>query len=185
MGFLRISKYRQLLVLVSLSVILALPSIAHASPFGAGVYGADVPYGSATSISISLGSAASMTLTPSGPNFSGSGSQTVTITSTDVVGYKLYVNADTTTSMSNGTDTIAASANGSPAPLAVNSWGYNTSGSSSNFKGMSLSQTLVTSKTGPFKNGDSTTFTYGSLIDITKSSGSYTVGVVYTAIGDS
>lgn len=54
MSFLRISKYRQLFALFSLSVIIALPSIAHASPFGAGVYGADVPFGSATSQSLTV-----------------------------------------------------------------------------------------------------------------------------------
>lgn len=164
---------------------LVVQQSALASPFGAGAFGADVPFGSMTTIGIGLGSSPSMTLTPSGPNFSGSASQVVTVTSTDVVGYKLYINATTSTSMSNGTDTIAASANGSPSTLATNTWGYNITGSTTNFTGMTLSQVEIRSRTGPYKSGDATTLTYGALIDNTKSSGTYTVNVTYTAIGQS
>ncbi|MDQ5982967.1 MAG: hypothetical protein QG549_965, partial [Patescibacteria group bacterium] len=145
--------------------------------------GADDPFGSMTTIGISIGSSPSMTLIQSGPNFGGSDSHTVTVTSTDVVGYKLYVNATTSTSMSNGTDTIAASANSSPASLATNTWGYNTSGSTTNFKGMTLSQVEIKSMTGPYKTGDNTSITYGAIVDNSKSSGTYTVDVTYTAIG--
>lgn len=175
---------------LSFLVLLAVTSFfiqhtATASPFGMGVFGADVPFGAMTTIGISLDTSPSMTLTPSGPNFSGSGSHTVTVTSTDVVGYKLYVNATSTTSLSNGTDTIPASANGSPSALSVNSWGYNTSGSSTSFKGMTLSQVEIKSMTGPYKSGDNTAVTYGALIDNSKSSGTYTVDITYTAIGQS
>lgn len=168
-------------LLLACSILVQQP--VGASTFGAGLFGADVPFGSMTTIGISIGSSPSMTLTPSGPNFSGSDSHTVTVTSTDVVGYKLYVNADTSASMSNGTDTIAASANGGPASLATNTWGYNTSGSTSNFKGMTLSQVEIKSMTGPYKSGDNTSVTYGAIVDNTKSSGTYTVNVTYTAIG--
>lgn len=168
-------------LMLACSLLVQRP--VEASTFGAGVFGADVPFGSMTTIGISIGSSPSMTLAPSGPNFSGSGSHTVTVTSTDVVGYKLYVNATTSTSMSNGTDTIAASANGSPASLATNTWGYNTSGSTTNFKGMTLSQVEIKSMTGPYKTGDNTSITYGAIVDNSKSSGTYTVNVTYTAIG--
>ncbi len=156
-----------------------------AQPYGKGVYGADVPYGNLTSISIGLSSAVSMTLSPSGPNLGGNGSQTVTVTSTDVVGYNLYINATTSTSMTNGTDTIAASGNGSDAPLTASSWGYNTTGSTTDFTGMTLSQVQIKDANGPFKNGDATSVTYGVLISTAKSSGVYTVDVTYTAIGKS
>ncbi len=82
--------------------------------------------------------------------------------------------------MTNGTDTIPASGNTSAGPLAVNSWGYNTDGSS-NFVGILSTPTLIKDANGPYKNGDDTTITYGALTNITKSSGQYTVGVVYTA----
>lgn len=163
-------------------VILQQPALAQ--PFGIGIYGADVPFGNLTSISINLGTSVSMTLTPSGPNLYGSGSQVVTVTSTDVVGYGLYIHNPTTTSMSNGTDTITASSNVTAAPLAVNSWGYNTDGSS-NYIGLTTTPTLINDRTGPYKSGDSTTVTYGALTSTSKSDGTYTIGVTYTAVGKS
>lgn len=99
------------------------------------------------------------------------------------MGYDLYVNVNVSTAMSNGLSSIPASGNSSPAPLAINTWGYNTTGSTTDFKGMSGTQTLINSGTGPFKSGVDTTVTYGTYIDTTKSSGVYSVGVTYTAVG--
>jgi len=157
---------------------------ANASPFGQGLFGADVPFGSETSIAIALGGNAALGLTPSGPNFSGTGSHTLTVTSTDVVGYKLYAFSPTSTTMTNGSDTIPASSNSSPSTLAVNTWGYNTTGSTTNFTGMLTTPSLIKDASGPYKNGDDTTITYGALTDITKSAGDYTVGVVYTVVAE-
>ncbi len=175
--------------LVVVSLVLACCVIfqqpASASPFGAGVFGEDVPFGSETSIAISLSNNTGLMLELTGQSFSGTGTHTVTVASTDVVGYKLYVNATSATSMSNGSDTVAASDNSNAAPLAVNSWGYNTTGSSSNFKGITLSQALIKDADGPYKSGDDTTVTYGAVIDRVKSSGVYTVDVTYTAVGES
>jgi len=157
------------------------PSVA-ASPFGQGVFGAHVPFGVVTSLTISLGSNVSLTLSPSGSTFVGSGSHTISVTSTDVVGYSLYVYSSSgSTNMTNGTDTIPASSNGSAAPLATNTWGYNTDGSS-NYLGMTTHPVLLKTATGPYESGDNTTVTYGVLTDITKSAGSYTTSVTYTAI---
>lgn len=167
------------------TVWLALPSsLVSAQPFGKGVYGADVPFGSLTTLSIGLSNTVGMTLTPSGANLYGTGSHVVTITSLDVVGYELYTHNPADTSMSNGTDTIAASGNTTGAPLAINTWGYNIDGSS-HFVGLTTSQELLRNEDGPFKNGDDTTVTYGALVDKTKSSGTYTVDITYTAIGKS
>lgn len=181
----KVRKTHLLIAFTAFVISMAFYQPVFASPFGLGVFGADVPYGSATSIVISLSGSVGLVMAPSGPNFAGSGSHTVTVTSTDVVGYKLYANSSTTTSLSNGNDTIAASSNNSPAPLAVNSWGYNTTGSPTNFKGMTLSPVLLKAGDGPFKNGDDTTVTYGALIDHTKSAGTYSANVTYTAVGDS
>jgi hypothetical protein len=155
---------------------------AHASPFGEGLFGADVPFGSLTSIAINLGNNVSLNLTPSGGNYSGTGSHTITVTSTDVVGYKLYVYSTGSTSLTNGSYSIPASGNSTPSTLAVNSWGYNTD-ASSNFVGMTTTPAVLKTATGPFKNGDDTTVTYGALADITKGAGDYTVTVTYTAVG--
>lgn len=164
--------------------ISTIASVGHtvtASPFGQGVFGADVPFGSATSLSIALGGNVALSLTPSGPNFVGSSSHTITVTSTDVVGYNLYIYGAAGTTMVNGADTIPASSNSVPGSLAANSWGYNTDGSS-NYIGMTTTPSLLKSASGPYKNGDNTTVTYGVLADITKGAGDYTTNVTYTAV---
>lgn len=163
------------------SVLIQQP--ANASPFGQGVLGADVPFGSLTSLSIALGGNVSMNLTPSGPNLTGTGSHTLTVTSNDTVGYRLYAYSPSGTTMTNSSYTIPTSGNGSPAILSVNTWGYNTDGSS-NFVGMLTTPSLIKDATGPYKNGDDTTVTYGALANITKGAGAYTVGVVYTAVAE-
>ena len=166
--------------------LLALPiPFASAQPFGKGVYGADVPFGSLTSLSIGLSNSVAMVLSPSGGNLAGTGSHVVTITSLDVVGYSLYINNPTNTDMVNGSFTIPASGNSTGSPLTLNTWGYNTTGSTTNFIGLTTSQVLLTDRTGPYKNGDDTTVTYGAYIDTTKGSGTYTVDVTYTAVGKS
>lgn len=176
---------RAFYTLAALIVSAFLPlSVAYAQPFGVGVFGADVPFGDLTSISIDLGSTVNITPTSiGGGQFSGNASQTVTVTSTDVIGYDLYINATTITGLKSGGNTIPASGNGSPAALTVNTWGYNTTGSTSNFKGITTSPVSIDTATGPYKNGRDTTVTYGTLIDGASISGTYTVNVTYTAIG--
>ncbi|MFA5004296.1 MAG: hypothetical protein WC498_03420 [Candidatus Saccharimonadales bacterium] len=153
-----------------------------AAPFGQGEFGADVPFGSATSLSVALGGNVSLSLAPSGPNFVASGSHTITITSTDPVGYNLYIYSPSGTNMTGIPGTIPASSNTVAGALAVNTWGYNTTGSTTNFLGMTTAPVLLKSAIGPFKTGDNTAVTYGVLTDITKSAGSYNVSITYTAV---
>lgn len=173
--------YRPLVVLFLIVAVFSVAPTVVASPFGQGVFGAHVPFGSITSLAISLGGNVNLSLTPSGSNLSGSGSHTITVTSTDVVGYSLYIYSAGSTNMSNGTDTIPASSNSSLAPLANNTWGYNTDGST-NYKGMTTVPTLLKTATGPYETGDNTTVKYGVLTDFSKSSGVYTTTVTYTAV---
>jgi hypothetical protein len=161
---------------------IGFASVANASPFGQGVFGADVPFGSATSISINLSGNVPITLAPSGGNFTGTGSHVVTVTSTDVVGYYLYAHTTSGTSMTNGAASIPASSNNSAAPLSVGSWGYNTTGSTTNFLGMPASSVVIKDATGPYKSGDPTTVTYGALTSGTQEAGTYNVAVTYTAV---
>lgn len=168
------------LIVLAGAVILARP--AWASPFGHGVFGADVPFGSATSLSISLGGNVNISLASSGANFSGTGSHTVTVTSTDVVGYMLYAHTTGSSSMVNGSATIPASSNSSAAALSVGTWGYNTAGSTTNFLGMNSTGVLLKDASGPFKSGDPTTVTYGALTSGTQEAGNYSVAVTYTAV---
>lgn len=162
-------------------LILSAPSV-YASPFGQGVFGADVPFGSATSISINLGGDVALSLAPSGGNFSGTASHTVTVTSTDVVGYYLYAHTTGGSDMISGSDSIPASGNTSAGPLSVGTWGFNTTGSTSDFLGMGTTSALIKDATGPFKNGDSTAVTYGALVSNTQPAGNYSVAVTYTAV---
>lgn len=172
---------RPLLVLFCIFGVLSLqPSVA-ASPFGQGVFGADVPFGSLTSLAISLGGNVSLSLLPNGGNFSASGSHTIGVTSTDVVGYQLYIASPGGTAMTSGSSTIPASGNATAAPLASNTWGYNTTGTT-NYLGIATTPKLLKTATGPYKSGDNTTVTYGVIADITKGAGTYNVAVTYTAV---
>ena len=173
--------FRPLLLLCGLCMILSIAPTVAASPFGQGVFGANVPFGSLTSITISLGSNVNISMTPSGGTFVGSGSHTINVTSNDVVGYSLYIYDAGGTNMVNGASTIPASSNGTPAALATNTWGYNIDGSS-NYLGLTSRPVLLKTATGPYKSGDSTTVTYGVLTDLTKSNGNYTNTVTYTAV---
>jgi hypothetical protein len=173
---------RGITVAALLAVLFVTPQSAHASPFGQGVFGADVPFGSATSISIALGGDVALNLAPSGAQFSGTGSHTVTVTSTDVVGYLLYLRPTNGTSLSNGSATITASSNGSAAALTEGTWGYNTTGSTTNFLGLSNGIAEIKNANGPYKSGDPTTVTYGALTGATQAAGNYTMAVTYTVV---
>jgi hypothetical protein len=155
--------------------------IAWASPFGQGVFGAQVPFGSQTAISIALGGNVNLSLVPNGSNFSASGSSSVTVTSTDVDGYNLYVYSPSSTSLINGGNSIPASSNVSAAALSVNSWGYNTDGSS-NFVGLTSTPTVITTTTGPYENGNTTNVTYGVLAASTTPSGTYSGNTTFTVV---
>jgi hypothetical protein len=163
------------------SLLLSAAPVS-AAPFGQGKFGADVPFGSMTSISINLGGDVALSLAPSGGNFSGNNSHTVTVTSTDVVGYLLYAHTTGSTAMANGSASIPASSNSSDAPLSVGSWGYNTTGSTGNFSGMNATSVLLKDANGPYKGGDPTTITYGALVNNTQAAGTYSIGVTYTAV---
>lgn len=167
---------------VLMCALFAMPQDASASPFGWGKFGADVPFGSATSLSISLGGNVALNLTSGGSTFSGTGSHTVTVTSTDVVGYFLYAHTTGASDLANGSATITASSNSSAGPLAVGTWGYNTTGSTTDFLGMGTTSSVLKDASGPFKNGDNTTVTYGALAPATQAAGSYSVAVTYTAV---
>jgi len=172
---------RILAVMAVLCGIWSLQSNASASPFGQGVFNAQVPFGSQTSISIALGGDVNLSLTPSGSNFSGSGSTSATVTSTDVEGYYLYMYTPGSSSLVNGSSTIPASSNSTAGTLSSNTWGYNTDGSS-NYIGPSTTPTVIASGTGPFESGDTTNVTYGVLVDITNPAGNYTTNVAFTAV---
>ena len=168
-------------LIITIAITFFVPSVSFASPYGVGIYNANVPYGGETQLTISTSGAISIPINPSVGGTLGSASGTVTVVSTDVVGYKLYVRALTSTNMVNGVASLPASANGSPAALATNTWGYNLD-ASTNFTGITSSDVLIRSAVGPFTSGDTTTVTYGVKIDQSKAAGNYSSTVIYTAV---
>lgn len=162
-----------------ITLFSALPVLAQ--PYGKGKYDENVPYGSATSLTISTTGNISIQITPTDSGSLGTALNTVTVSSTDVVGYDLYIRSLTSTDMANGPFSLPASANGLPAPLANNTWGYNTD-ASADFVGMTLTDELIKTLAGPATSGDNTNVTYGVKVDNNKPAGSYSTTVVYTAV---
>lgn len=167
-------------IFLAIFTIFALPSISYAQPYGKGLYDANVPYGNQTSLTISTSGNINIPITPTTDGTLATGDSTVTISSTDVVGYKLYIRALSTTDMDNLGTPLPTSVNGSPAPLATNTWGYNTD-ASTNFVGISLTDALIHSVSTPITN-DATTVTYGMKLDFAKPAGNYSATVLYTAV---
>jgi len=176
-------KYKLILTVLTISaIVFTIDSIVQAAPYSRGTYNANVPYGSQTSLSISTGSAVNLSLSsPSDTGTLASAPSVITVYSTDVVGYKLYIRSLSSTNMVQGSTTIPTSVNGSPAPLAVNTWGFNTD-ASSNYIGSSLSDIQLKNATGPYTAGNVTTVTYGLKLDNSFPAGAYSTNVMYTAV---
>jgi len=153
---------------------------SYAQPYGKGKYNAIVPYGNQTSLSIATSGNITIPITPTDSGATGTANSTVTISSTDVMGYKLYIRALNRTDMDNLGTYLPSRALGT-GTLPVNTWGYNIAGSTTDFDGISLSDTLIKSIATPAPN-DITTFTYGLKVDMAKPAGRYTVDILYTAV---
>lgn len=161
-----------------------------AAPYGIGVYDAVVPYGNQTSLTINASNVTISAQASSAGQLS-TASNAVTVYSTDVHGYKLYLNAASSASLTRALGgTIPASANtfSSPAALATNTWGYNTD-ASTNFIGVITTPILVTSfitnfsgPSAPSVGGSVTTVTYGVKLDYTEPAGTYSTNIMYTAV---
>lgn len=174
-------RYKLIIAVFSITAIVFFAeTTVYAQPYGAGIYDSNVPYGNESSLSISA-TAATMGINPSTGGTLGTASGPVTVTSTDVVGYKLYIRAIGSTAMTAGLSSIPASANTSDATLLINTWGYNTTAAAT-FTGITTSDVLLKSATGPFSTGDTTTVTYGLNIDRAKSAGTYVSNIIYTAV---
>lgn len=150
-----------LAVLFSLLLSLGFVLTVSAQPYGVGLYSENVPYGGATTMTISA-SNVGITLTPLTSGAIASSTADVTVASTDVVGFMLYVRALGSTNMAEVTSgaLLPASANVSPNTLTLNTWGYNLDGSTL-FAGITSTDVLIKSVTGPAASGDITSVTYG------------------------
>lgn len=162
--------------------LMLMQQPVHAAAFGQGPFGADIPFGAGTAIDMSFSGDVEFTLSPSGGSFSGQGNNTVTVVSNNPVGYYLFLYAQNSTALVKGSDAIPASANSSPGALALNTWGYNTDGSS-NYVGITGTKALIDSVDGEQESGNNTDVYYGVYVDITKPAGDYTQSVTHTLVG--
>lgn len=170
-----------LLIIAIFGTVTLSVSTAFASTYGSGKYNAVVPYGGQTNLTINTSGNVAIPITPGSSATLGSATGTVTVVSTDAVGYKLYIRALGSSNMTSSASTIPTSANATAALLATNTWGYNLDGSI-NFVGMTTSDVLIRTGTGPFETGDITSVTYGVKIDQSIAAGSYSTTVIYTAV---
>lgn len=164
---------------ISITISLVVSSGVFAQPYGAGKYDANIPYGDQTSITISATNV-SIAATASSAGQLSTATGTVTVNSTDTVGYKLYVSSVGSTNLTATGATIPASGNSSAGALVTNTWGYNTD-ASTNFLGITTTNALIKSFTGPIKAGDTTTVTYGVNLDYRQKAATYSTTVLYTA----
>ncbi len=140
-------------------------------------------------------------LTPTAGGNLSSASDTVAVTTNDVAGYTLTLaDADATTTLVSGANSIPASANaiGSGAALASNTWGFalpggagfdasytaenNSASSSSKWSGIPATGSPYTLKsTSSTATADPTTVWYAVKVNSSQASGTYTDIVTYTA----
>ncbi len=149
------------------------------------------------------GSPVNLAITATGAGSFTSGSDTVTVSTNSPAGYTLSIKAATTT-LGNGTDTLAASSAtaASPSTLLKNTWGYRiddataTTGftnspattaetnvaslTSTKWAGVTASDVTLKSTSGVATN-DNTVVWFGTGVDTSKSGGTYTGSVTFTA----
>ncbi|MFZ1812667.1 MAG: hypothetical protein WAU02_04115 [Candidatus Saccharimonadales bacterium] len=162
-----------------------------------------------TSIGITTSGTVTLNIIPVSGGSQTTASDTVTVTTNNATGYNLKLkDADATTTLTNGGNSIAASTNttwGTPAILSNNTWGYGiasgTSGltASSNFSaaysaltdqttdahlflGVTATDQLLRTTAAAAGSGDVTTVWYSAKADTTKAIGTYTDTVTYTAV---
>jgi hypothetical protein len=167
-----------------------------------------------TTINATVGSAISMTtsgtvtigVTPGASAAATSASDTVTVATNSSNGYTLTLaDADATTGLTSGGNTIAAHAGtwASPTTLATNKWGYRVDGAgtfgagptsaqtnqanlSGTWAGMPATGSAQTLKTtGTTAAADVTTVWYGVKVDASQPNGVYSDSVTYTATTNS
>lgn len=177
-----------------------------ASPFVASVASAantTINASVAPTISMTTSGTVGISLTPTSGGVVSSSSDAVSVTTNAKNGYTLKLaDADATTTLANGAETITAHTGtyAVPTALGTNSWGYrivgqggfgptaysaetNAGSSTSTWAGVPASGSDTTIKTTASKatSGDPTTVWYGVKADNSLSSGTYTDTVTYTA----
>ncbi len=153
-----------------------------------------------TTSSQGTGNNVDLSLSPGGSPVLTSASDTITVNTNNTAGYLLTLaDADATETLTNGGNTIAASANttASPAALATNTWGFAVPGGlfdasysvESNATSSATKWAKIPSTGSPYTlkttaavaTNDTTVVWYAAKIDSSKPTGTYTDQVVYTA----
>lgn len=161
-----------------------------------------------STISIATSGTVTLNIVPVSGGSQSTASDTVTVTTNQASGYNLNLkDFDSTLTLANGGDSIAASTNntwGSAAALANNTWGFaiasGTTGLTAasgfdasysaltdqtsdpaKFMGIQASDELLRTTAVPAGSGDPTTVWYSAKADTTLPIGTYTNTVVYTA----
>ncbi|HSX06614.1 MAG TPA: hypothetical protein VLG92_02755 [Candidatus Saccharimonadia bacterium] len=186
------------------SVMLLLVTVpALAINYGSGTYGS-CQFGSC-SITIGSSGTVNVDVIPTGSGSCTIQKDAVTVTTSNTSGYTLSLaDTSTNTALLKGASTIAASSasQASPAPLAINHWGYrvdgvggfgagptsaqtNTGVGTTTFAGIPASNgtpsTLASTSTAA-SSGSTTNVWYGVCANVSIVSGSYTSQVLYTAV---
>ncbi len=181
------------------AAVAAAPITASAATSSAGTT-IEATVNSVISVTTSTNVAINLTPTPGG--VVSSSSDTVTVNTNNTAGYTLTLaDADATTSLASGGNTIAAHAGTQAAPttLATNTWGYrvvgvggfgagaysaetNNTSSTSTWAGMPATGSPNTLKTtSSTAANDVTTVWYGVKVDSSQPNGVYSDTVTYTA----
>lgn len=154
-----------------------------------------------STISITSSGTVTMNITPVSGGSQSSVSDTVTVSTNNATGYTLTLaDSDATTTLANGSDTLAAHAGTMAAPtaLANNTWGFAVGGaggfdasytaltdastSTTKWAGVPATGSPVTLKTtSATAASDVTTVWYSAKADTTKPNGAYEDTVTYTA----
>lgn len=155
-----------------------------------------------STISLTTTSPVAISLTPTSGGVVSSASDTVSVSTNNTAGYSLTLaNADATSNLVSGANTITAHAGTqtTPTALATGTWGYrvvgvggftataysaetNNGSSSSTWAGVPVTGAPNTIKTtATTATADPTTVWYGVKVDTSKPNGTYTDIVTYTA----
>jgi hypothetical protein len=189
---------KKILPLASLVAVLLLPVTVFAATDSENT---TINANIASVISVSTSSTVALNVTPVSGGSQTSASDTVSVSTNNSAGYTLTLaNADATTTLVNGGNTIAAHAGtqGTPTALANNSWGYrvdsiggfstggavenNVTSSSITYAGVPATGAPNTIKTtAATASGDTTTVWYAVKADTSKPNGTYSDTVTYTA----
>lgn len=190
---------KALLAAAMLAGVVGLPTVAGAATTSTTINSA---ISSVISVFTSNGTVTA-NVTPTGAGAQTIASDTLTVSTNNTLGYTLQIaDSDATTTLTSGSDTIAASSGsqGTPVAQSANTWGYRVDGvggfgagptSSQNsaaisgtikFAGMPASSSPNTIKTtSATASNDTTTVWYGVAANTSQPTGTYSDTITYTA----